>query len=99
MWIAVATGEEYHQIHRRRQTMDQTGRKLEDTTSGLHFTFKPLRYYFPTAFKFFVYYFCPIRDDLKIFYGERRKGRRGKRRIRRRKRRKKKKRRLLSTVP
>ena len=67
-----------------RQTMYPTGRKLEDTTSGLHFTFKPLRYYFPTAFKFFVYYFCPIRDDLRIFYGKRRKGRRRRRRRRRR---------------
>jgi len=69
MWIAVATGEE-HQIHRPRQTMDPTGRKLEDTTSGLHFTFKQVRYYFPTAFKFAVYYFYPIRDDLRVFYGE-----------------------------
>jgi len=50
MRIAVAIGEEYHQIHRRRQTMDPIGRKLEDT-NGLHCTFKPLRYYFPTALK------------------------------------------------
>jgi hypothetical protein len=29
-----------------------------------------------------VYYFCPIRDDLRIFYGDRRKGGRGRRRRR-----------------
>jgi hypothetical protein len=77
--------------------MDPTGRKFEDTTSGLHFTFKPLRYYFPTAFRFAVYYFCPIRDDLRIFYGKRKGRKRRRRRIKRRRRRRR--RGPRSTVP
>jgi hypothetical protein len=59
MRIAMATVEDHRQI-RRQQTMNPTGRKLKDTKSGLHFTFKPLRYYFSTALKFFCVLFLPI---------------------------------------